>query len=325
MATTRSRLSVLTTVVTFILSAFSASPVLGQATLENPASNSLQSGIGIISGWACNAGWIEIEFNGGPPVEAAYGTSRDDTHSTCGDTDNGFGLPVNWNLLGNGSHTVRALADGVEFANVTVTVTTLGVEFVRGITQVYVLDKFPDLVHRVVVEWQESTQNFVITGRIKDDGTVVECGRTPLKVGTMIFYAKCQERKKICLMEQRRYEPFGYNCTATGTLLDGPIQISWYHCIETQKECEQHADLLTEHDSEGYEFITVEEYRSQSPQDRERCQRAPTERACMECGRGGYQSGDGAVALCFVPGLTTEIREEDERCLERGGGEYGPT
>ena len=49
-----------------------------------------------------------------------------------GRADVGFGLLFNWNLLGDGEHTVRALADGVEFARATFTVTTLGDEFVRG-------------------------------------------------------------------------------------------------------------------------------------------------------------------------------------------------
>ena len=138
--------------------------------LENPAPSSLQSGIGIISGWVCDADRIEIEFDDGAPVEAGYGTSRGDTHSTCGDTDNGFGLPVNWNLLGHGSHTVRALADGVAFASVTVHVTTLGQEFVRGVSQGYVLLDFPSEEETVTVEWQESQQNFVITAASPGSG-----------------------------------------------------------------------------------------------------------------------------------------------------------
>ena len=53
----------------------------------------------------------------------------------CGDSNNGFGLLFNWNLLGDGPHTIRALADGVEFRQATFTVTTLGgEEFVRGVT-----------------------------------------------------------------------------------------------------------------------------------------------------------------------------------------------
>lgn len=160
-ATMRSRLSVLT--VAFILSAFSASPVLGQATLENPAPESFQSGISVISGWACEAQRIEITFNDGPPQEAAYGTSRGDTQATCGDTDNGFGLLFNWNLLGDGIHTVSALADGVEFASVTVIVTTLGKEFLRGASRTFPLADFPDAGASRTLRWQQSQQNFVLT------------------------------------------------------------------------------------------------------------------------------------------------------------------
>ena len=74
---------------------------------------------------------VEIEING-TTRPAVYGTERRDTTSVCGDSNNGFGLPFNWNLLGNGTHTVRAIADGVEFDSATFTVTTLGTEFLRG-------------------------------------------------------------------------------------------------------------------------------------------------------------------------------------------------
>ena len=52
--------------------------------LENPAPGSFQSGIGLISGWVCDAQAITISFDGGPPQEAAYGTSRGDTQAACG-------------------------------------------------------------------------------------------------------------------------------------------------------------------------------------------------------------------------------------------------
>lgn len=102
--------------------------------LGNPSPHSFQSGIGVISGWVCDANRIEIEFNNDASTRqpAAYGTERLDTAGECGDTNNGFGLLVNWNRLGDGTHTVRALADGVEFGRATFTVTTLGEEFVRG-------------------------------------------------------------------------------------------------------------------------------------------------------------------------------------------------
>ena len=131
--------------------------------LENPASGSFQSGIGLISGWVCNAQTITISFSGGPPQEAAYGTSRGDTQGVCGDTDNGFGLSYNWNLLGDGPHTVTAYADGVEFASVTVTVTTLGEEFRRGLSREVIIPDFPEVGTDTVLQWQEAQQNFVIS------------------------------------------------------------------------------------------------------------------------------------------------------------------
>ena len=94
--------------------------------------NSFQSGIGVISGWVGAADTVEIELNGAVQP-AAYGTERVDIQGACGDTDNGFGLLFNWNLLGDGEHVVIATVDGTELARTTVRVTTLGEEFVRGV------------------------------------------------------------------------------------------------------------------------------------------------------------------------------------------------
>ncbi len=55
-----------------------------QAFLENPQPNSFLSGLGVISGWVCDAQRIDIEFDG-VRSQAAYGTSREDTRSVCGD------------------------------------------------------------------------------------------------------------------------------------------------------------------------------------------------------------------------------------------------
>ena len=55
--------------------------------------------------------------------------------AACGDDNNGFSLPFNWNLIGDGMHTVRALADGVEFGRSSVMVSSLGLgEFVTGLS-----------------------------------------------------------------------------------------------------------------------------------------------------------------------------------------------
>ena len=136
-------------------------PVL-QALLENPSQNSLQSGVGVISGWACEAEEIIIELDG-TPLKAGYGTTREDTRGVCGDANNGFSLLWNWNNLGPGTHTVRALLDGVEFAYTTVRVTTFGKQFLRGVSGTFNLSNFPASGETTVVQWEESLQNFVIT------------------------------------------------------------------------------------------------------------------------------------------------------------------
>jgi hypothetical protein len=94
----------------------------------------------------------------------AYGTTREDTAAVCGDTDNGFGYTFNWNRLGNGKHSLRAFADGAEFANVAFTVTTLGVEYLQGASGEYPLSNFPQAGKTVTVRWSEPHQNFVIVG-----------------------------------------------------------------------------------------------------------------------------------------------------------------
>ena len=95
--------------------------------------------------------------------EAAYGTERLDMADVCGDTDNGFGLLFNWNLLGDGEHEVIATVDRVELGRATVRVTTLGEEFVRGVVGECVAEDFPSVGETVTLEWQQNSQNFVIT------------------------------------------------------------------------------------------------------------------------------------------------------------------
>ena len=130
--------------------------------LENPAPNSFQSGVGVISGWVCEAETVEIELNG-EAQPAAYGTERLDTEAVCGDADNGFGLLVNWNRLGDGEHTVVAVVDGEELGRATVRVTTLGVEFLRDVEGECMVEGFPGMGQTVTLRWQQTSQNFVIT------------------------------------------------------------------------------------------------------------------------------------------------------------------
>jgi hypothetical protein len=134
------------------------------ATLENPQAGSVHSGVGVITGWACEAAQIDIVIDDVTLMQAGYGTSREDTRSRCGDADNGFALLINWNLLGDGQHTLRALADGIEFARSTFNVATLGQEFLTGVSGECTVANFPQPGTDTRVRWEESLQNFVIVG-----------------------------------------------------------------------------------------------------------------------------------------------------------------
>ncbi len=138
--------------------------------LENPRDGSSRSGVGVISGWVCEAEevLIEIVTEDGEVItqDAAYGTERLDTESQCGDANNGFGLLFNWNRLGEGEHEVIASVDGEELGRATVTVSTFGTEFLRGAIGRIILLASPligfNKEHRIIIEWDEALQNFVI-------------------------------------------------------------------------------------------------------------------------------------------------------------------
>ncbi|NJN45494.1 MAG: hypothetical protein HC808_02245 [Candidatus Competibacteraceae bacterium] len=114
----------------------------------------------MIRGWVCDANQVEISIDGEPPRQTAYGTKRGDTIEICGDDDNGFGFTFNWNAVGDGIHNIRALADGVEFANVNFVVTTLGVNFLEGANGEFTLPDFPNPGSSPMLRWSQAQQNF---------------------------------------------------------------------------------------------------------------------------------------------------------------------
>jgi hypothetical protein len=144
-----------------VAAAAPSGPVVG--LIENPSPDTFQSGIGLVSGWVCDASSVTFQIDGGAMIDAAYGTPRGDTAGICGDADNGFGLLINWNLLGDGPHTLEAFADGVEFGSAAFSVATLGVPFLRDVSGGYELPDFPEEGDSTVIAWQESSQNFVVT------------------------------------------------------------------------------------------------------------------------------------------------------------------
>lgn len=141
--------------------------VNAQGALGNPGAGSDQSGIGLVSGYYCEADRIEVSFDGGPLIEAAYGTTRADTIGACGDDDNGFGLLWNYNLLGPGAHQVSVFADGSLFGTSSFTVTTLGREFLPGASQEVRVLGFPELASDIILKWQQGNQNYVISNYLQ--------------------------------------------------------------------------------------------------------------------------------------------------------------
>ena len=130
--------------------------------LENPQAGAKASGIGVVSGYHCDASRVDIEIDGALTYRAGSGTPRADTQGRCGRSNTGFSVLINWNTLGPGPHVVRALGDGVEFARVTANVVTLGAEFWKDVSGTMRLDNFPQPGKGVIAEWQEAQQNFVI-------------------------------------------------------------------------------------------------------------------------------------------------------------------
>ncbi len=160
--------------VTFIGGLSFPQSLRAQSVFENPQPGSFQSGVGVISGWVCDAQQIDIVFNPGTATEetwrAGYRTTREDTEPFCHDRDNGFGLLFNWNRLGDGQHTVSARADGVEFGRATFTVTTLGKDFRDDVSGEFVVEGFPTEGNQITLGWQQSLQNFTIQGNMRSSG-----------------------------------------------------------------------------------------------------------------------------------------------------------
>ena len=132
-----------------------------QSALDIPGNGDTLSGIGVISGWKCQAaGNITVSLDAGAPIPATYGFPRGDTTSVCGDDGhNGFFSFFNWAILGDGEHTAVAYDNGVEFARSTFTVVTTGEEFVVGARARVRVPDFPGPGEITWFTWNQSTQH----------------------------------------------------------------------------------------------------------------------------------------------------------------------
>ena len=143
-----------------------AAPAKG--VIENPVPGDIVSGVGLVSGWNCDAQRIEFSVDGDTRVLVPSGTSRLDTAATCGGrSSTGFGYLVGWGNFGIGTHTLVAYGDGVEFARSTFTVLDYGA-FLRGLERTVRVDHFPFYGQSVILDWHESTQSFAASQLRKD-------------------------------------------------------------------------------------------------------------------------------------------------------------
>ena len=145
-------------------------------TLENPSPGAIKSGVGLISGWICDADELEVSFDDGPRVFVPYGSDREDTRGVCGNADNGFGLLFNYNELGDGPHTITLYADGRAATQVNFSVQTLGTNFLQGVSGQGTIPLSNGAT--VTVRWEETTQGFAIIGYEENGG-----GRPPEDLG----------------------------------------------------------------------------------------------------------------------------------------------
>ena len=134
----------------------------GFSVVDSPQPDTAQSGVGILYGWVCVADTVEFAFNDHPPLAAATGAERPDTLERCGHEYSGFELPYNWNRLGDGTHDVTLVVNGVRLETIPVHVTTLGVEFRRGLAGETTVEDFPSPGESVRLVWQEGQQNFAL-------------------------------------------------------------------------------------------------------------------------------------------------------------------
>jgi hypothetical protein len=134
-------------------------------TFENPQPGSFQSGIGVMSGWACTGPNVSVSVDGGAMISVPYGSSRLDTSGVCGasNTNTGFGLLINFNLFGAGAHSAQLYVNNVAVgAPVTFTVVVPSGQFLTGVNKSVTVTDFPTAGRTATLQWSEAQQNFVI-------------------------------------------------------------------------------------------------------------------------------------------------------------------
>ena len=147
------------------------------AVLGIPGNGATLSGIGVISGWKCEAnGPLTVRFLDedmrptGNPVALVYGSRRPDVrdNGSCLDNDHdnvGFVAIWNWGDLSDGTYTAVASDNGAEFARNTFTVVTLGTPFLTGASAQVSVQDFPQAGETTTFKWNQATQHLEAVSR----------------------------------------------------------------------------------------------------------------------------------------------------------------
>ena len=161
-------------------------PIVTDATgnLGNPSG--ARSGIGLISGWVCEADEVTVQIFHATQgrvrtLNVAYGTSRPDTVGQCrhNSPNTGFGMTFNFNQLPEGNYTIQAFADEdeigeekafsvnhlMDFATADLAPFDTDNEdrFLRGLPGgTCSVENFPTRGDTTRLEWEQSLQNFTI-------------------------------------------------------------------------------------------------------------------------------------------------------------------
>ena len=145
------------TIAAFLLT----SSVAYAATLEIPTPHTTVSGIGVISGWKCEAGALTVRFDGGAPLPLLHGAERADVlkAGACDHATVGFLSIMNWGNLGDGEHTAVVYDDGVEFGRSVFTVRRFRDAFVTDAALTLPVQDFPHQGDTAVFTWSEATQH----------------------------------------------------------------------------------------------------------------------------------------------------------------------
>ena len=132
------------------------------ATLDIPAPQTTLSGIGVISGWKCEAGELTIRFNDGPSLPLLHGAERKDVldAGACPHANVGFVSIMNWGNLGDGYHTAVVYDDGVEFARSRFRVVMPREAFTSAhVSGTCVSEDFPEPGDESLFAWNRATQH----------------------------------------------------------------------------------------------------------------------------------------------------------------------